>query len=231
MKVLIIDSSPEAVEVVSLCLEACWPEVTVVSTSEGGRGVAMVEGEAPDMVILEINLPDIDGFEVLRRIRRFSDVPVVVLTVRQEGIDRVKGLEMGADDYINKPFSHIELLARAKAVLRRSRLPQQQGAGDLLDAGGIRIDLAAHQVRRGEEVLTLTPVEYGILTHLVRNEGRALTHRSLLQGVWGMEVPEGSDYIRNYIHRLREKLQDDAARPRIILSEGGGGYRFVRPRR
>jgi DNA-binding response OmpR family regulator len=231
MKVLVVDSSPEAVEVVSLYLEACWPEVTVVSTPEGGRGVAMVEGEAPDMVILEINLPDIDGFEVLRRIRQFSDVPVVVLTVRQEGMDRIKGLEMGSDDYITKPFGHIELLARIKAVLRRSRLPQPQGADDLLEAGGIRIDLAAHQVRRGEEVLSLTPIEYGILTHLVRNEGRVLTRRGLLQEVWGMEFPEGTDYIRSYIQRLREKLGDGATHPHIILSEGGEGYKFVRPRR
>lgn len=231
MKVLVIDSNPEAVEVVSLCLEARWPEVRVVSTPEGGGGVALVEAEAPDVVILEINLPDIDGFEVLRQIRRFSEVPVVVLTVRGEGLDRVRGLEMGADDYIAKPFSYIEMQARVKAVLRRSRMPEQQGADELLESGGIRIDLVTHLVRHGGEVLKLTPIEYGLLTHLVRSEGRVLTQRGLLQKVWGSEFSEATGSIDTYIQRLRGKLGDDVRRPHIIISERSGGYKFVRPRR
>ncbi|MFQ5827163.1 MAG: response regulator transcription factor, partial [Dehalococcoidia bacterium] len=219
MKVLVIDSNPEVVEVVSLCLEAHWPEVRVASTPEGRKGVAMIEADAPDVVILEINLPDVDGFEVLRQIRRFSEVPVVVLTVRGEGIDKIRGLEVGADDYITKPFSHIEMQARVKAVLRRSRMPERQGADSLLESGGIQIDLVAYQVRRGGEVLKLTPIEYGLLTHLVRSEGRALTQRSLLQKVWGSESPEATGSIDSYIHRLRRKLGDDVNRPRIIINE------------
>lgn len=231
MKVLVVDSNPEAVEVVTLCLEARWPEVRVASTPKGGVGVAMVEAEAPDVVILEINLPDIDGFEVLQQIRRFSQVPVVVLTARGEGIDKIKGLETGADDYIIKPFSYIELQARVKAVLRRSHMPQWRGADDLLESGGIQVDLVTHQVRRGGQVLKLTPIEYGLLTHLVRSEGRVLTQRSLLQKVWGSEFSEATGPIDSYIHRLRRKLGDDVSRPHIIISERSRGYRFVRPRR
>lgn len=228
MKALVIEDNPDLVETITLCLEMRWPEVKVVFSLEGGKGIDLVETEAPDIVILDINLPDMSGFEVLRQIRLFSDVPVVVLTVRAEEVDKVKGLELGADDYVAKPFSHMELLARVKAVLRRSHMPELRGAENLMEAGDIQIDLAAHQVRRGDRALKLTPIEYSLLTHLVRNEGLVLSNRALLQKVWGDECSEPTDYVKRYIHRLRLKLGDDTSHPQIIISERGLGYKFIR---
>lgn len=229
MKVLVVEDSPEIVEVISICLEVRWPGFKLLTTEFGAKAAELVEKESPDIVILDISLPDMEGFEVLKDIRRFSSVPVVILTVRGDEIDKVRGLELGADDYIAKPFSPIEFLARVKAVLRRSHMPELVGEQQVLQAGPLAIDLTAHQATLYSQPLKLTPIEYGLLCQLVRNEGKMLTHRMLLENVWGEEYGDAIDYVKKYIHRLRQKLGDDLTQPRIILSERGVGYRFLRP--
>lgn len=229
MKVLIIEDSPEIVEAVRLTFELRWPEAKVISTAEGNKGITLTETESPDLIILDIGLPDIDGFKVLKEIRNFSDIPVIILTVRGEEIDKVRGLELGADDYIVKPFSHGELLARAKAVLRRSHIPELKGAETPFVTPKLSIDFATRTVTKNNRQIKLTPTEFNLLQYLVRNEGKVLSHRTLLEKVWGEEYTDATDYLKVYIQRLREKLEDDPANPRILLSERGVGYKFVKP--
>jgi DNA-binding response OmpR family regulator len=178
-------------------------------------------------VLLDVGLPDLDGYRVLERIREFSDVPIVMLTARDGTIDKVKGLELGADDYLTKPFDHLELLARVRAVLRRLDMPPKTRAS-LFRAGDLEVDFAAHEARLRGERLELTPTEYKLLYHLVRNAGRVLPHGTLLAKVWGREYVDEVDYMRVYARRLRDKLGDDPERPCYIRTERGLGYRFIR---
>ena len=164
---------------------------------------------------------------MLEQIRLFSDVPVVMLTARDDTMDKVKGLELGADDYITKPFNHLELLARIKAVLRRLDMPAPKSRAPSFRSVDLEVDFAAQEARLRGERLDLTPTEYKLLYHLVRNAGRVLPHGTLLAKVWGREYVDEVDYIRVYIRRLREKLGDDPERPRYIRTERGLGYRFL----
>ncbi len=229
MKVLIIEDSPEVVEAVRLCFDLRWPGTEVVTTSSGKRGTELVENEVPDVIILDLGLPDMDGLDVLKEIRLFSDIPVLILTVRDDEVSRVRGLEMGADDYIVKPFSHLELLARVRAVLRRSQMPQLRGGEKPVAIGELVIDFAAREVRRGTELVQLTPTEWRMLTELVRNEGKVLGYETLLRRVWGDDYVGETEYIKKYIYRLRQKLGDDPQAPRLIISTRGMGYKLVRP--
>jgi two-component system KDP operon response regulator KdpE len=170
-----------------------------------------------------------DGFKVLQEIRFFSDVPVVMLTARDDTIDKVKGLEMGADDYVTKPFNHLELLARIKAVLRRLDMPPPKSRAPSFKSGDLEMDFASQEVRVNGERVELTPTEYKLLYHLVRNAGHTLTHGTLLAKVWGREYRDEVDYLRVYVRRLRDKLGDDPEKPRYIRTERGLGYRFLRP--
>jgi two-component system KDP operon response regulator KdpE len=166
---------------------------------------------------------------VLEEIRFFSDVPVVMLTARDNTVDKVKGLELGADDYVTKPFNHLELLARIKAVLRRLDMPAPKSRAPSFHSGDMEMDFDAQEVRvRGERV-ELTPTEYKLLYHLVRNAGRTLMHGTLLAKVWGRDYVDEVDYLRVYVRRLRDKLGDDPEKPRYIRTERGLGYRFMRP--
>jgi len=228
MKVVIIEDNPEIIEAVSLCFDLRWPDVEVASANEGIIGVALIERESPDIVILDIGLPDIDGFEVCRRIRLFSDVPIVILTVKDQEFDKVKGLELGADDYITKPFSHVELLARVKAVLRRSTMPELEKDKEPLTIGKLWIDFAAREVRVDGKEVKLTPTEYNLLHLLARNTGRVMPHRVLLEKVWGSDYGDATDYLKVYVQRLRVKLDDDPQDPKLILSERGVGYKLAK---
>jgi len=228
MKVVIIEDDPEIVEAVSLCFDLRWPDVEVVSANEGINGLDLIEKESPDIVILDVGLPDIDGFEVCRRIRLFADVPIIMLTVKDQEFDKVKGLELGADDYITKPFSHVELLARVKAVLRRSTMPQLEEEEEPLTVGKLRIDFASHEVRVDGTEVKLTPTEYSLLHFLARNAGRVIQHRVLLEKVWGADYVDSTDYLKVYIQRLRVKLMDDPQNSKIILSERGVGYKLLK---
>ncbi len=227
MKVLVIEDNPEIVQSVELCFDLRWPGVELITASEGEKGVALAEKELPDVIILDLGLPDLDGLEVLRQIRSFSSVPLIILTVRGEEIDKVKGLEMGADDYIVKPFAPAEFLSRVKAVVRRSQMPELQNGEKPYIRGKLSIDFGAHEVTVAGELVKLTPSEFKLLHQLVRNEGRVLSNQMLLERVWGSEYTEETDYIKVYIQRLREKLEDDPRNPRMILSERGVGYKFI----
>ena len=228
MKVVVIDDSPDVAEVVSLCFQLRWSGATVVSASEGARGLELIETENPDVAILDIGLPDMDGIQVLRQIRRFSQVPVIMLTVRGEDADIARCLELGADDYIVKPFSHIELLARVQAVLRRVQGLPVTGERPFV-SGKLSVDFARNEVRVEGKPVKLTSTEYKLLCHLIRNEGRPLTHENLLRKVWGETYIDARDLLRVHIQHLRQKLGDGVKSPTIIVTEHRIGYKFVRP--
>jgi two-component system response regulator VicR len=229
MKVLVIEDDPGIIEVVSLCFQLRWSGTTVISAANGHKGVELVETESPDVVILDIGLPDMDGYQVLREIRRFSDTPVLMLTVRGEDTDVAKGLELGADDYITKPFSHIELIARVQAVLRRSQGLTVTDEERPFIAGKLSVDFGRNEVMLKGESIKLTSTERKLLYHLIRNEGRILSHESLLSKVWGDNYVDARDLLRVHIQHLRQKLEDNAEAPTIITTEHGIGYKFVRP--
>jgi DNA-binding response OmpR family regulator len=228
VKILVVDDAPEVVESVRLGFTLQWREVDVIGTGEGERAIDLIEQESPDLVLLDVGLPDLDGYRVLERIREFSDVPIIMLTARDDTMDKVKGLELGADDYVTKPFDHLELLARVKAALRRLDMPVPKTRAPSFQAGDLEVDFVAQEARLRGERLELTPTEYKLLYHLVRNAGRVLTHGTLLAKVWGREYVDEVDYIRVYVRRLRDKLGDDPERPRYIRTERGLGYRFLR---
>lgn len=230
MKVLLIEDDPATVEAVSLAFQFRWPETSLVSTEKGDEGTELVEKEAPDVVILDLGLPDIDGVDVLREIRRFSDVPVIILTARTEDEAVVKGLELGADDYVTKPFDPMVLLARVKSVLRRTRMPELRGKEGRIAAGGLVIDLAARKVLVNNSPVALTATEWTLLSELMRNEGRVVSQQRLAERLWGEQAVESPSSMRSYIARLRAKLGDNPEAPRIILTEYGAGYRFLRPK-
>jgi two-component system KDP operon response regulator KdpE len=229
MRILVVDDEPDVVESVRLGFTLQWREVDVLGAADGEAALDLVEREHPDIVLLDIGLPGMDGFEVLRQIRAFSDAPVVMLTARDDAMDKVKGLELGADDYVTKPFNHLELMARVKAVLRRLEMPAPASRAPSFRSGDLEVDYANHEARLGGVRLDLTPTEYKLLYHLVRNAGHVLQHATLLAKVWGREYVDEVDYIRVYIRRLRDKLGDDPESPRYIRTERGLGYRFIAP--
>ena len=229
MKVLVIEDDPGIIEVVSLCFQLRWSGTTVVSASTGRQGIELVETESPEVVILDIGLPDIDGYQVLKEIRRFSDVPVLMLTVRGDDTDVARGLELGADDYITKPFSHIELIARVQAVLRRAQGIAVTDDERPFAAGKLSVDFARNEVLINGESVKLTSTERKLLYYLIRNEGRILSHESLLTKVWGDTYVDARDLLRVHIQHLRQKLEDSAESPSIIVTEHGIGYKFIRP--
>ena len=228
MRILAVDDEPEVIEVVRLCFNLRWPDAEVIAAATGQEALAAIEGQAPDLVLLDIMLPDIDGFQVCEEVRRFSDVPIIMLTARDAEVERVRGLEMGADDYITKPFSHLELLARSRAVLRRYQ-NQPPAVGETFEAGNFKMDYGTRRVTVGDKQVKLTPIEYGLIYHLTRNAGRVMPHRTLLAKVWGREYTSELDYLKVYIRRLRNKLCEEMDATISIESERGVGYRLVSP--
>jgi two-component system KDP operon response regulator KdpE len=201
----------------------------VLEADNGLEAMAQWEREQPHLLILDIMMPRMDGLEVCRRVREHSAVPIIVLTALDAESDKVAALDLGADDYLTKPFGVEELLARARAVLRRAQWDSVPPASGVKRFGQLEIDLPGHIVRlRGEEV-RLTPTEFALLEQLVVNADKLLTHRVLLQRVWGPEYGGEAEYLRVYINRLRQKLEVDPARPQMLLTEPGVGYRFATP--
>ncbi len=226
MKVVIIEDDPNIVEAVTLCFDLRWSTVSVLSASEGRQGIALVEKEAPDIVIVDLGLPDRDGLDVVRDIRNSSIVPIIILTARDDEIDKVKGLEYGADDYITKPFSHIEFLARVKAVLRRSEPSKMSELAELFTSGDLTINFHNREVFVNKKPVVLTPIEFRLLSYLAQNAGNVLTHRAILTTVWGSEYADAGDYLKVYVQRLRSKLEANPETPSLILTERGTGYRL-----
>jgi two-component system KDP operon response regulator KdpE len=230
LKVLLIEDSPEIIKGVSLTFKLRWPDAQVISAEEGRKGIKAVETESPDIVILDINLPDINGFEVLENIRRFSDVPVIILTVREDEVDELRGLEMGADDYIVKPFRPANLLTRMQAVLRRTGVRQPEENLPPLTIGQIIIDVSKQEILLNGERVHLTRNESRILYSLARNAGKVVSQEMLKQHVWGNEAQYiDNSALKRYIYQLRTKLGDNHEPPTFIINEHGIGYRLIKP--
>ena len=229
MRILVVDDSEDVVESLRLGFALQWRETDVLGAGTGQAALDAVERDLPDVVLLDVGLPDQDGFAVLREIRSFSDVPVIMLTARDDAMDKVKGLELGADDYVTKPFNHLELMARVRAVLRRHEMPAPTTRVPSFRSGALEVDFARQEARLAARRLDLTPTEYKLLYHLVRNVGHVLPHATLLAKVWGREYVDEVDYLRVYVRRLRDKLGDDPEHPVFIRTERGLGYRFLAP--
>lgn len=221
-RVLIIDDEAAIVRALRTSLQARGYEVLVAY--QGETGLQIVAGDGIELVILDLGLPGIDGAEVARRIRAFSEVPIIVLTVKDAQADKVEALDAGADDYVTKPFGMEELLARMRAVLRRASLEEPSPA--VLAFGDLEIDLARQLVTKGGERVHLTPTEYRLLEAMAGNPGKLLTHRWLLAKVWGPGYGEEAQYLRVFVNQLRKKLEPHPSDPRWILTEPGVGYRW-----
>jgi len=201
----------------------------VLEASNGLEALALWEREDPHLLILDIMMPRMDGLEVCRRVREHSAVPIIVLTALDAESDKVAALDLGADDYLTKPFGVEELLARVRAVLRRTQGETRPLTDDIKQFGDLEIDLSGHVVRLQGAEVRLSPIEFSLLKLLVTNVGKVVTHLMLLQSVWGPEYGGEAEYLRVYMNRLRHKLESDPANPRHLLTEPGVGYRFVAP--
>ncbi len=201
--------------------------VTLVEAATAREGLAQAAGRKPDVVLLDLGLPDGDGLEVTRRIREWSAVPIIVLSARGQEQDKVDALDAGADDYLTKPFGIGELLARIRVALRHGAARAGTPDGSVFEAHGVRVDLGRREVTRHGGPVRLTPTEYRLLAVLVRHAGRVLTHRQLLREVWGPGAQDQNHYLRVYVNQLRQKLEDDAARPALLRTEPGVGYRLM----
>lgn len=226
LKLLIADDVRDVAEVVTFGARMAWPDCEVTVASSGREALGCFEEAQPDLVILDVSMPPPDGFEVCQLIRESSQVPILMLTVRDTTLDKVRALDLGADDYLTKPFDHLELLARLRALLRRSSGPSVLPGPDF-DLGDLSLDSDTHEVRVRGEVVRLTSTEYRLLEVLVRHAGTVLPHRYLLEQVWGPEYVGADHYLKVFVGRLHRKLDKDPAQPRYIRSEWGVGYRFV----
>lgn len=228
-RILVVDDEERMVRFIRLNLEHDGFEV--VEAYRGAQAIDRIRSGLPDLVLLDVMLPDIDGFEVLRIIREVSSVPVIMLTAKGEEDDRVRGLELGADDYITKPFSPRELVSRVRAVLRRTESASSTTHGLIEVDDRLKIDFDRREVWVEGQLVQLRPTEYRLLYHLVQNAGWVITHDQLLAKVWGYEYQDEPHYVRLYINYLRKKLEKDPSNPQYILTERGVGYRFVDFRR
>ncbi len=224
MTILIVDDEARIRDFVRMNLEL--EHYRVIEANDGIKALEQLRENLPDLIVLDVMMPEMDGFEALRAIREVSTVPVIMLTVRQSEQDKIHGLDLGADDYLAKPFSPRELLSRIRALLRRSLMAPPSRKTEIVVDPDLRIDFARREVVvRGKKVI-LRPTEYRLLYHLVSNAGRLLTHETLLSKVWGREYRDEAHYLRLYITYLRQKLEKDPAHPQYILTERGVGYRF-----
>lgn len=223
--ILVVDDEPHIIEAVSMNLEL--EGYQVFGASSGYEALRKLTEEIPDLVILDVMMPEMDGFETLKKMREVSTVPVIMLTVRDEEINKVRGLDLGADDYVVKPFSPKELVSRVKAALRRAEMPTTPPKTEIRVDDSLSIDFDRHKVSvRGKEV-HLRPTEYRLLYHLVSNAGRVMSHETLLRKVWGYEYRDEDQYLWLYITYLRQKIEEDPKHPKYILGERGIGYRFT----
>jgi two-component system, OmpR family, KDP operon response regulator KdpE len=219
---LVIDDEPQIRRLLRVTLEA--EGYRVVDAATGQDGLVQAAQRRPDVVVLDLGLPDLDGLEVLKRIREWSRVPVIILSVRDQEDEKVAALDSGADDYVTKPFNSAELLARLRAALRHGQPP---GADAIFRAGDLEVDLSRRMVLKSGVEVKLTPIEYSLLRLLVTHAGKVLTHRQLLTEVWGAKSAGQSHYLRVHIAHLREKLEADPGAPRLIITEPAVGYRLI----
>jgi two-component system KDP operon response regulator KdpE len=224
-RVLIVDDEPNLVDAIRLYLEM---EGYVILTAMSGReAIEKLRDLLPDLIILDVMMPGMDGFETLREIRKASNVPVIMLTARGEEDDKVRGLRLGADDYVAKPFSQRELSTRVQAVLRRAETPPLVAKTTVEVDDDLTIDFSRAEVFLKGQRVQLTPTEYRLLYHLASNPGRVLPYETILSRVWGMEYREEEHYVRLYVNYLRQKIEPDPGKPKYIMTERGLGYRFI----
>jgi DNA-binding response OmpR family regulator len=225
MKILIIEDSPIIVETITLALEMRWPDTKIIDTTRGEKGLEMIEAESPDIIILDIGLPDISGFDVLKRIRLFSNIPILILTARSDEADIVKGLEWGADDYMVKPFKQLELQARINGIIRRRSFLKDES----LIVGNLRFDPGSMRLFSGRTEINISRTEGLILGTLMRNPGNVVNYGVIAEAIWGDDFAEASNSVRVHIRHLREKLEADAGKPQLILTKTGIGYYLAKP--
>ncbi len=222
-KILVIDDEPDLTRAVKLTITVQEPAWSVLEAHDGAAGLELVERESPDLVLLDLAMPGMHGFDVLRQLRLFSNVPVIILSVKDEELDIVRGLELGADDYIVKPFGYLELPARIRSLLRRA----EGSAGPLEPAfrcGDLQIDFNRRRVMVGQKEVKLTNTEFRLLEVLARNAGQVIPNELLLSRVWGPAAVDEMDYLKVFTYRLRRKIEPDPSNPRYLLTERGVGY-------
>ena len=222
--ILLIEDEPQMRRFLRTALTA--NDYRLVEATTAKEGLAQAAARNPDVVLLDLGLPDRDGLEVARELREWSGTPIIVLSARGREEDKVKALDLGADDYLTKPFGVEELLARMRVALRHAATPPGEPPEPVFEAGDLRVDLPDRRVWRAGEEVHLTPTEYKLLATLVRHAGKVLTHRQLLKEVWGANYVNQSHYVRVYLAQLRQKIEADPARPRLLLTEPGVGYRL-----
>ena len=227
-RILVVEDEPKLVRLVREVLTATGFEV--LTTSSGAKAIEMVAVEQPELMLLDLVLTDdVDGFEVSRRVREFSDIPIIMLTAKSRESDLLQGFDAGADDYITKPFSSKELLARVRALLKRSRHEVSKASESQFTCGDLQIDFARRRVLKGDQNIHLTRTEYNLLYELASHPNQVMLHEQLLTAVWGPEYRDDLDYLRAYIRYLRRKLESDPANPRHILTSPGVGYMLECP--
>ncbi|HOY31765.1 MAG TPA: response regulator [Bacteroidales bacterium] len=219
--ILIIDDEIQIRRLLDITLSAHG--FKIIEASAGKEGITLAASQQPGLIILDLGLPDMDGLDVILKLRQWYQKPVIILSVRNTEEDIVKALDNGANDYLTKPFRTGELLARIRAAFRQS---QTISENPVLEFGTLTIDLASHTVRKNNELMKLTSTEYSLLTLLAKNEGRVLTHQFILKEVWGMSYVEQTQYLRVFVAQLRKKIEDDPAKPKWLNTESGIGYRF-----
>jgi two-component system response regulator VicR len=224
--VVLIEDDAEIIEAVTLTFKIRWPQATFVSTDSGQEGIALVEKNNPDLVILDLGLPDTSGFNVLKEIRRFSHVPVIILTARGEETDIVRGLELGADEYIVKPFRQMELLARVKAVLRRQEAVSEELP---LAVGSMTLGPSIRDLTLKGKKINLTRTEGIVLGQLMRHVGHPVSHAILAKALWGEEYPGAAESLKVYVRHLREKIEENPSDPKLLLTRIGAGYQLAKP--
>lgn len=222
--ILVIDDEPQILRAIRTILTE--KQFKVSTANRGEDGLALAAASEPDLIILDLGLPDMDGTEVCARLREWTQTPIIILSVRDSERDKVAALDMGADDYLTKPFGIEELLARVRVALRHAANRKGE-QNKIVKAGPLSVDLARHIVKRGEEEVKLTGIEYRLLAYLAAHHDRVLTHQNILSDVWGPEDADHTEYLRVYMRQLRKKLEDDPERPLYILTEPGIGYRFI----
>jgi two-component system KDP operon response regulator KdpE len=224
-RVLVVDDEPRMIHFIHLNLDHDGYEV--IEATSGSEALELLRDRMPDLILLDVMMPDMDGFETLQLLREISTVPVIMLTAKGEEEDRIRGLELGADDYITKPFSPREMVSRVRAVIRRTETPSAPTREPIEVDDRLKIDFERREIFVGGELVKLRPTEFKLLYHLVQNAGWVVPHDQLLAKVWGYEYRDETHYLRLYVNYLRQKLEADPSDPKYILTERGVGYRFV----
>jgi len=222
--ILVIEDEPQMQRFLRIVLQG--QGYSFIEAQTGQEGLVQAATRSPDIILLDLGLPDIDGLEVTRRLREWSDIPIIVLSAREQEQDKIKALDAGADDYLTKPFGAGELLARIRVAIRHKVMQQSTTGEPVFILDNLRVDMSQRQVFLNEQEVHLTPIEYKLLTILIQSAGKVVTHSQLLKEVWGPSYSKETQYLRVYMTQLRHKLESDPARPRFLINEPGIGYRL-----